>query len=124
MDLWSLKLETKVGAPAPRSSGTREREALAGTRVDLEPLIVMSWNVTSLLGQVPWKPKLVERLSATLLQENYLAQLLICTDTRVSRGPDAPHPGGTATARRPLAPLPGPPPAAQPPLTLRPSSSP
>jgi hypothetical protein len=66
-----------------------------GVRVDLEPAIVMSWNVTSLLGQVPWKPKLVERLSATLLQENYLAELLICTDTRVSQGPDAPHPGRT-----------------------------
>jgi hypothetical protein len=53
MDLWNLKLEINVDAPAPRSSGTREREALAGARVDLEPLIVMSWNVTSLLGQVP-----------------------------------------------------------------------
>jgi hypothetical protein len=102
MDLWSLKLETKVGAPAPRSSGTREREALAGARVDLEPVTVTSWNVTSLLGQVPWKPKLVERLSATLLQENYLAELLIWTDTRVSRGPDSPHPG--RTGHRPPAP--------------------
>jgi hypothetical protein len=102
MDLWSLRLETKVGAPAPCSSGTREREALAGARADLEPLTVMSWNVTGLLGQVPWKPKLVERLSATLLQENYLAELLIRPDTRVSRGPDAPHPG--QTGHRPPAP--------------------